>query len=135
MTPETKEHLDKAREYLTKARGLLDVLHYNDEAGRAAYLAALHAANALISERTGKIATSHGGVNSQFNLLTKDEPSIDHELRHFLPQAYKLKTVADYETGPGSIVPPERVEAAMATATRFVNCVAALIPSNGPSVS
>ena len=135
MTPETKEHLDKAREYLTKARGLLDVLHYNDEAGRAAYLAALHAANALISERTGKIATSHGGVNSQFNLLTKDEPSIDHELRHFLPQAYNLKTVADYETGPGSIVPRERVEAAIATATRFVNCIAALIPSNGPSVS
>ena len=74
-------------------------------------------------------------MNSQFNLLTKDEPSIDHELRHFLPQAYNLKTVADYETGPGSIVPRERVEAAIATAARFVNCVAALIPSNGPSVS
>jgi hypothetical protein len=40
VTPETGEHLDKAREYLTKARGLLDVLRYNDEAGRAAYLAA-----------------------------------------------------------------------------------------------
>ncbi len=56
MTPETDEHLEKAREYLSKARGLLDVLHYNDEAGRAAYLAAYHAAQALISERTGKIA-------------------------------------------------------------------------------
>jgi uncharacterized protein (UPF0332 family) len=69
-------------------------------------------------------------VNSQFNLLTKDEPSIDHELRHFLPQAYNLKKVADYETGPGSLVPLERVEAAIATATRFVNCVAALLPPN-----
>ena len=39
MTPETSEHLDKAREYMGKARGLLDVMHYNDEAGRAAYLA------------------------------------------------------------------------------------------------
>jgi uncharacterized protein (UPF0332 family) len=108
VTPETKEHLDKAREYLTKARGLLDVLHYNDEAGRAAYLAALHAANALISERTGKIATSHGGVNSQFNLLTRGEPRLDPELRRFLPQAYNLKAVADYETGPGAVVPLER---------------------------
>ena len=36
MTPETAEHLDKAREYLTKARNLLDVPHYRDEA-RAAY--------------------------------------------------------------------------------------------------
>jgi hypothetical protein len=32
VTPETREHLDKAREYLGKARGLLDVMHYNDEA-------------------------------------------------------------------------------------------------------
>ncbi len=47
MTPETKEHLDKARQ--SKARGLLDVLHYNDEAGRAAYLAAFHAARRLSS--------------------------------------------------------------------------------------
>jgi hypothetical protein len=33
VTPETAEHLDKAREYLTKGRNLLDVMHYNDEAG------------------------------------------------------------------------------------------------------
>jgi uncharacterized protein (UPF0332 family) len=83
VTPETKEHLDKAHQYLTKARALLDVLHYNDEAGRAAYLAGFHAAQALISERTGKIANTHGGVNSQFNLLTRDEPRPDSELRHF----------------------------------------------------
>ncbi|HEX4080919.1 MAG TPA: hypothetical protein VHX61_18810 [Rhizomicrobium sp.] len=56
MTPETGEHLDKARAYLTKSRALLDVMHYNDEAGRAAYLAGYHAAQALISERTGRIA-------------------------------------------------------------------------------
>jgi hypothetical protein len=35
--------------------------------------------------------------------------------------------VADYETGPGSVVPPERVEAALATATRFVDVVAGLL--------
>lgn len=127
MTPETDEHLEKAREYLSKARGLLDVLHYNDEAGRAAYLAAYHAAQALISERTGKIAKTHEGVNSQFNMLTKGDPRIDTQLRRFLPQAYNLKAVADYETGPGSIVPVERVEAAIESASRFVDCVAALL--------
>ena len=52
MTPEAREHLDRAREYLTKGRSLLDVLHFADEAGRAAYLAGFHAAEALISERT-----------------------------------------------------------------------------------
>jgi hypothetical protein len=39
VTPEAQEHLDRAREYLTKARSLLDVLHFTDEAGRAAYRA------------------------------------------------------------------------------------------------
>jgi hypothetical protein len=38
VKPKAAEHLDRAREYLTKARNQLDVLHYNDEAGRAAYL-------------------------------------------------------------------------------------------------
>ncbi len=127
MTPETSEHLDKAREYLGKARGLLDVMHYNDEAGRAAYLAGYHAAQALISERTGKIAKTHEGVNSQFNLLTKGDSRIDTQLRRFLAQAYNLKAVADYETGPGSVVPVERVEAAIAAAVRFVDRVAALL--------
>jgi uncharacterized protein (UPF0332 family) len=127
VTPETREHLNKAREYLIKARGLLDVMHYNDEAGRAAYLAAFHAAQAFISERTGKIAKTHEGVNSQFNLLTKGNPDVDTELRRFLPQAYNLKAVADYEAGPGSIIPLERVEAAIATATRFVDGVTALL--------
>jgi len=33
VTPESVEHLDRAREHLTKARNLLDVMHYNDDAG------------------------------------------------------------------------------------------------------
>ena len=90
MTPETAEHLDRAREYLIKARRLLDVMRYNDEAGRAAYLAGFHAAQALISERTGKIAKTHEGVHSQFNLLTKGDQGVDAELRRFLSPAYDL---------------------------------------------
>ena len=132
MKPEAAEHLDRAREYLTKARNQLDVLHYNDEAGRAAYLAALHAAQALIFERTGRLASSHGGVNSQFNLLTRGDPRIDVELRRFLPHAYDLKAVADYEAGPGAIVPLERAEAAIATARRFVDRCAELLDEPPP---
>ena len=127
MTPETNEHLNKAREYLVKARNLLDVMQYNDEAGRAAYLAAFHAAQALISERTGKTANTHEGVNSQFNLLTRGDERVDAELRRFLSQAYNLKAIADYETGPDAVVPLERVEAAIATATRFLDCVVGLL--------
>src|SRR5258707_1347402 len=82
--------------------------------GRVAYLGGFHAAQALTWERTGQIAKTHEGVNSQFTLLTKGDKRIDTELRRFLPQAYNLKAVADYEAGPGSIIPLERVEAAIA---------------------
>lgn len=116
MTPEAGEHLDKAREYLAKARDLVDVLHFNDEAGRAAYLAGFHAAQALISERTSRVPKAHNGVSSQFNLLSRDEPRIDAELHGFLGRAYNLKAVTDYGTGPDAIVPLEQVEAAIATA-------------------
>ena len=127
MTPETQERLDKAREYLAKARNLLDVVHYADEAGRAAYLAGFHAAEALISERTGKVAHTHDGVNSQFNLLTRGDARVDDELRAFLGRTYNLKAIVDYETGPGSVVTPERAEEALAAALRFVEVVAALL--------
>jgi uncharacterized protein (UPF0332 family) len=127
VTPEAAGHLAKAREYLVKARGLLDVMHYNDEAGRAAYLAGFHAAQALICERTAKISKTHEGVNREFNRLTRGERRIDAELRRFLPRAYDLKAVADYEAGPDAVVPRERAEAAIATGARFVECIASLL--------
>jgi len=34
VTPEAREHLDKAREYPTKARAMLEAMHYSDEAAR-----------------------------------------------------------------------------------------------------
>jgi uncharacterized protein (UPF0332 family) len=127
VTPESAEHLAKAREYLVKARALLDIVHFADEAGRAAYLAGFHAAEPLISERTGKVAHTHDGVNSQFNLLTRGDTRVDIELRAFLGRSYNLKAIADYETGPGSVVTPERVETALSTAIRFVDVVTELL--------
>jgi uncharacterized protein (UPF0332 family) len=118
VTPETQEHLDKAREYLVKVRDPLDVVHYADEAGPAAYLAGVHAAEALISEPAGRVAHTHDGVSSQFNLLTRGDARIDDELRAFLGRTYNLKAIADSETGPGAVVPLERVEAAILTACR-----------------
>ena len=38
-------------------------MHHKDEAGRAAYLAGFHAAQALISERTGRVAKTHDGFD------------------------------------------------------------------------
>jgi uncharacterized protein (UPF0332 family) len=55
VKPESAAYLNKAREFLGKAQTLFDELYGPDEAGRAAYLAALHAAQALIFETTGKV--------------------------------------------------------------------------------
>ena len=89
-------------------------------------LAGFHAAQAFIIERTGKLAKTHEGVHSQFNRLA--DARFDIELRRFLSRTYDLKATADYLAGPGSTVPVERVESALATAGRFVECVAEVLP-------
>lgn len=98
-----------------------------NDAGRNAYLAAFHAAQALIFERTEKVAKTHRGAHSEFARLTKDEPMVRQSFRAFLAQAYNLKAVADYETGPDSLVPMERAAAAIETAGRFIDCVSKLL--------
>ncbi len=55
----------------------------NDAAGRTAYFAGFHAAQAYISEKTGKTAKTHKGVQSELHRLTKDNPHFDADLRPF----------------------------------------------------
>lgn len=54
MRAATAGFLAKAGSFLSKAAGML-ANGWPDEAGRAAYLAGFHAAQALICERGGKI--------------------------------------------------------------------------------
>ena len=123
MTPEATRYLEKARQCLSNARATRDIGLSND-AGRNAYLAAFHAAQAFIFTSTGKVAKTHSGVRSEFSRLAKEEPRLDKSFSNFLAHAYTLKEVADYEMGPGSDIPPERSAAAIETATRFVDCIA-----------
>ena len=127
MKPESVNFLRKSRRFLEKAQALLDLNHWPDEAGRAAYLAGLHAAQAFLFETTGHIYKKHSSVQGEFGRLVKGNPCVDDELRAFLPQTYRLKAIADYEAGPGATVPLETARAALATARRFVDCVAGLI--------
>ena len=119
MSPETGYFLDKARKLIGEADAMLTIpLH--DAAGRAAYLAGFHAAQALISEKTGRSVKTHKGVHSELHRLTKDDPNFTPDLRSFLSQAYNLKAIADYETGPDAGISPERAVSAVETARRFV---------------
>ncbi|MGH7040114.1 MAG: HEPN domain-containing protein [Stellaceae bacterium] len=131
MKPESAAFLRKAREFLAKAAFMLD--DWPDEAGRAAYLAGLHGAQALIVERTNKIAKSHRGVQRELARLTRDEPDFDSALRAFLGRAYNLKAIADYDTGEARVV-IEQAREAIQTATRLIETVAGMLPPNGPAL-
>lgn len=77
----------KSREFLAKGQELLDAHHWPDEAGRAAYLAGFHAAQALIFEKTDKVVKTHKGVQSEFLKLTKDDPGLISSCGHSLAAA------------------------------------------------
>jgi uncharacterized protein (UPF0332 family) len=126
VRPETQSYLDKARQSLAHARAILEI-ELGDDSGRAAYLAALHAAQALIFERTGRVARTHRGVHGQFLKLVAGEARIDAQLRRFLSEGYKLKAIADYEVGPEAVVPLQEAVTAVGTAARFVETVAELL--------
>jgi uncharacterized protein (UPF0332 family) len=98
-----------------------------EDAGRAAYLAAFHAAQALIYERENRTLKTHGGVQSEFSKLIRDDPSVPTDLRGFVSRAYAFKTIADYD--PLTSVPPteEDARAAIETAGRFVEEVLRII--------
>lgn len=99
----------------------------DEAAGRTAYLAAFNAAQALISEHTGRSAKTHKGVSSEFHRITAGHSRFDAELRAFLSSAYSLKSIADYEIGPGAFIPHEVAAAAISTGKRFVGVISAML--------
>lgn len=125
MKPQTSAFLDKSRDLLGQANTMQGVGLY-EAAGRTAYLAGLHAAQALIFERTSKIIRRHRGVHGELRRVTQDEPLFGDDLRAFLGQAYNLKSTADYETGEARVT-IEEVQEAIRTARRFVDTVAGIL--------
>ena len=125
MTPEIGEHLDKARECLARATIILDA-GVGEDAGRDAYLAGFHAAQAMILARSGKIVRAHRGIHRLFSQLAKNEPLL-REFSRFLSQAYNLKDIADYELGASATVPLDRASAAIDTAERFIEHIARIL--------
>lgn len=125
MTPEAARFLEKARECIADA--MLYQAIVPRIAGREAYLAAFHAAEALLYERTRKIAKTHRGLRAQFARIAKDEPRIDQTLSEFLGRAYELKSLADYGTGTEAKISAVTATAAVAMANRFVDCISGLL--------
>ncbi len=68
MKPQAAAFLDKARELLERADMMLGV-GLNDDAGRTAYLAGFHAAQAFLFEMTGRLFKKHASVQDEFSRL------------------------------------------------------------------
>jgi uncharacterized protein (UPF0332 family) len=125
VTPEAGEHLAKALECLDRARIIL-AAGIGEDAGRNAYLAAFHAAHAIILSRLDRTPKTHRGVQRLISSLARSEPLLA-DLSRFLSQAYNLKDIADYEVGPGAGVPLDRAGAAIEAAAQLIDRINAML--------
>lgn len=127
MKPEAADYLDKGRHCLAGAKRIA-AAGLPHVAAREAYLAAYHAAEAYLFERTGKAAKTHRGVRSQFGRLTRQEPGIEREFLTFLAQGYEFKTIADYGIGSAiDAISPDEAASAINTAGRFIDAITELL--------
>ena len=77
MTPEAAEALATAQQHLSDAKAIRG-LRIGHVAAREAWLAAFHAAEAFIHERTGRPVKTHSGLRTVFSRLAKLD-AIRHE--------------------------------------------------------
>jgi len=104
VTPETSLCLAAARQSLADAQAILD-LPIPRIAAREAYMAAFHAAEALVSERAGKVVKTHAGLRTEFARLGQGSHRIGRWMTTFLPKGFRLKA------------PPARLGPASATSS------------------
>jgi len=121
MRPETAGLIEKARECLA------DAIRFRPfgtrVASREAYLAAFHAAQALIYEHTSRIAKTHRGVRTQFSRLAREMPNIDPGLGSVLAHGYAIKSRADYGTGQQGQISMRSADETIEDATRFLRTI------------
>jgi uncharacterized protein (UPF0332 family) len=120
VKPESTRHLDKVRQALEQACSVAGI-ERAEAAGRAAYLAAFQAAQALIFERSRQDAQSASWRSCSILQASKDIQELGADPSRFLSRAYDFQAVADYEIGPDATVPPAEATAATEAAEYFVD--------------
>ena len=118
------QHFERARRNLASGH-LLFANNFMEEAGRAAYLAAFHAAQAFTISLTGNEPKTHRGARTEFLRLTRDDRRVEPRFGIFLAKSYEYKTMADYEGS--SPIDPEDAAAALATAAEMVDALERVI--------
>ena len=130
MKPQTGAYLAAADRAISNARGNLSI-DIPDQAARLAYYAQFHAGQAMVFERTNKIAKTHRGVDTQFHNVARSEPTLPPGLAGELSEAYRYKEIADYDTGTATPITTSQARDAIATAERFVTEVRRALASPG----
>jgi uncharacterized protein (UPF0332 family) len=124
MKSEAADYLGKARQCLNDAEQIAAATSLHHIVAREAYLAAFHAVEAYLFERTGKPAKTHRGLRSEFSRLAR----IDREFLIFLTEAYEYKSIADYGVGPIShSITAEGARSAIDTAARLIDCIGTIL--------
>lgn len=126
MSPEATQFVRKAREDLDEARQVA-AIGLARLAARCAYFAVFHAAEAVIVERTGKVAKSHTGVRTEFARQVRHDPKTARTMTSFLAQAYKYKEIGDYGVGVGETITADEARLAIASAANFIDWVAEIL--------
>ncbi len=101
--------------------GRMSAIDLYDDAGRAAYLACFHIAQAMIFEREGRVLKSQHGVQVEFNRIMKDDPRADRALTGFLSRSCKYKTVAGYGFDAPVRSTADKARTALLEASRLVD--------------
>ena len=119
MTPQTAALMASAGLSLSEARRILEI-DIPRQAARLAYYAQFHADQALVFERTGKVAKTHKGVRAQFHRLARMERRLAPGLSVDLTAAYHFKEAADYESGGLNTISSDDAIEALQAADHFV---------------
>lgn len=92
-------------------------------AARSAYYAAFHAAEAVIFDKTGRVANTHRGVKTEFARASKDDPHLPDWMPTFLARAYRYKEISEYSVDPKEVVTMQNADDALRGATEFIELV------------
>lgn len=130
MTSVVADLLGRADLHLDEARGLL-IDGYERLAGREAYQAMFHAAQAALAVADGTVPKTHKGLISRFSATARAEPALCPMLGRTLARGYRVKEVADY----GSLGEIKHLDgrASLAQAETFIAAVRRFLEARAAS--
>jgi uncharacterized protein (UPF0332 family) len=82
-------------------------------------MAAFHAAQAILFERTGQVRKTRSGVRAAFSLLAKNSPSLGSDPGRSLARGCNLEEIVDCRPAPA--IDMATAEAAIRHAKSFVD--------------